>query len=301
MNTAPQETFLGREFTIVREFDAPRDLVWKACTDAAHLAQWWGPKGFSNPVCEWNPTPGGKIHVVMRGPEGTDYPMGGEFREIVAPEKLVTVTGALNEAGEMLFEILHTMTLAEQNGKTKLTMFSRVIKVTPGAERYLGGFEMGMTMSLERLGEHLGQKTEPFIIERLFDAPVEKVWQAISNRDQMKHWYFDVEAFRAEEGVEFDFSVNCHGENYRHLCRVVEVIPQKRLAYTWRYEGHSGDSLVSFDLLAEGAKTRLKLTHIGLESFPVQPRFARENFQQGWTQLIGTSLKEFVETNERHD
>ncbi|HSY16937.1 MAG TPA: SRPBCC domain-containing protein [Candidatus Acidoferrales bacterium] len=154
------EDCVGREFTIIREFAAPRELVFEACTDARHLAQWWGPRGFTAPVCEWDAKPGNKIYVVMRAPDGTRYPMGGEFREVVPPERLVTMTGALDEQGEFLFEILHTMTLVEQAGKTKLTMHSRVIKATPGADRYIGGFEAGMTQSLERLGELLSKTTK---------------------------------------------------------------------------------------------------------------------------------------------
>ena len=154
------EDCVGREFTIMREFAAPRELVFEACTDARHLAQWWGPRGFTAPVCEWDAKPGNKIYVVMRAPDGTRYPMGGEFREVVPPERLVTVTGALDEQGEFLFEILHTMTLVEQAGKTRLTMHSRVIKATPGAGRYIGGFEAGMTQSLERLGELLLKSTK---------------------------------------------------------------------------------------------------------------------------------------------
>ena len=73
------------------------------------------------------------------------------------------------------------------------------------------------------------------------------------------------------------------------------MIPQKRIAYTWRYQGHEGNSLVTFDLFADGDKTRLKLTHEGLETFPKLPSFARKNFMEGWTQIIGSSLKEFVE------
>ena len=181
---------VGQEFTITREFDAPRELVWQACTDSNHLAQWWGPKGFSNPVCEWDARPGGKIHVVMRGPDGTDYPMGGEVREVMAPEKLVTVTGALDERGKFLFEFLHTLTLAECNGKTKLTMHSRVISATADAARYIGGFEMGMTLSLERLGEFLaGQVCPPFVITREFNAPRELVWKAWTEREQMMQWF----------------------------------------------------------------------------------------------------------------
>ncbi len=295
--TKPPEDYAGREFTITREFAAPRELVFKACTDPNHLAQWWGPKGFSNPVCEWEARPGGKIYVVMRSPDGTDYPMGGEVREVAPPEKLVTVTGALDEQGKFLFEFLHTMTLTEHNGKTTLTMHSRVISATADAGRYIGGFEMGMTLSLERLSEHLAQKTEPFVIERTFNAPPALVWKAISNKDDMKQWYFDLAEFKPEPGFEFEFTMEHKGMNYHHRCKIIDVIPQKRLAYTWRYEGHPGDSLVTFELHAEGKKTRLRLTHTGLETFPPLPSFARENFAMGWTQLVGTSLKEFVEKN----
>ena len=293
-NNLPEDG-LGREFIITRKFAAPRELVWKTCTDAKHLAQWWGPKGFSNPVCEWDARPGGKIYVVMRAPDGTDFPMGGEFREIVAPERLVTVTGALDEQGKMLFEILHDMTLVGRDGKTKLTMHSRVIKTTAGAGRYIGGFETGMTLSLERLAGHLAQKTEPLVVERTFNAPVALVWKALTDKEDLKRWYFDLEEFKPETGFEFEFTVEHQGVKYCHRCKVTDVIPQKRLAYTWRYAGHAGDSLVTFELLAEGEKTRLRLTHIGLETFPPLPCFARNNFAAGWTELIGSSLKKFVE------
>jgi uncharacterized protein YndB with AHSA1/START domain len=73
------------------------------------------------------------------------------------------------------------------------------------------------------------------------------------------------------------------------------VVPQKKLAYTWRYQGHDGDSLVTFELFPDGDKTRLKLTHEDLETFPKLPAFDRSNFMKGWTEIIGSSLKEFVE------
>lgn len=292
-----RDNCVGQEFTIIREFAAPRELVFKACTDPNHLAQWWGPKGFSNPVCEWDARPGGRIYVVMRAPDGTDYPMGGEVREVLVPEKLVTVTGALDAQGKFLFEFLHTMTLTERDGKTTLKMHSRVISATADAGRYIGGFEMGMTMSLERLSGHLAQKTEPFVIERIFKAPSALVWRAITNKDAMKEWYFDLAEFKPQAGFEFEFTVEHKGMTYHHRCKVTDVIPQKRLAYTWRYEGHPGDSLVTFELHAEGNKTRLRLTHTGLETFPPLQSFARENFVMGWTQLIGASLKVYVEKN----
>ena len=86
-----------RELTIRRTFAAPRALVWQAWTDPRQLAKWWGPHGFTNPVCEIDLRPGGAIHIVMRAPDGTDYPMRGEFREIVPPERLVFTNYPVDE------------------------------------------------------------------------------------------------------------------------------------------------------------------------------------------------------------
>ncbi len=294
---APDST--GQEFIITREFAAPRELVFKAWTNPEQLAQWWGPRGFTNPLCEWDPRPGKKIHVVMRAPNGTNYPMGGEFREIAAPERLVFTTGALDDAGKMLFEILHTLTLVEQKGKTKLTLHSQVINATPGAEKYIGGFDAGMTQSLEKLAELLMATHEPLVLERTFAAPVAQVWQALTQVDNIRRWFFDLQEFKPEVGFTFEFTVVHEGFTYNHHCKVTEVIPQKRLAYTWRYQGHEGDSLVTFELMAAGEQTRLKLTHEGLETFPKAPPFARKNFLQAWTALIGSSLKDYVENADR--
>jgi uncharacterized protein YndB with AHSA1/START domain len=293
------QTQIGQEFIITREFDAPRELVWKACTEAKQVAQWWGPHGFTAPICEWDARPGNKIYVLMRGPDGTDYPMGGKFHEVVPPERLVTTTGALDEEGKPIFEFRHMLTLEERNGKTKLTMHSRLISATAEAEKYVGGFEVGMTQTLERLGELLAAKSEPLIVERTFNAPVAKVWKALTDVDEMRQWYFDLKEFKPEVGFEFEFVVEHERITYHHLCRVTDVIPQKKLAYTWRYKGHEGDSLVTFQLSADGDKTRLKLTHEGLESFPKTAAFARENFLKGWTKIIGSELKEFLEEKQK--
>lgn len=140
-------------------------------------------------------------------------------------------------------------------------------------------------------------KSEPFVIERTYDAPVKKVWEAITNKDQMKQWYFDVPAFKPEIGTEFEFTgIGTEGQKYNHLCKVTEVEPDRKLSYSWRYKGYEGNSFVTFELFPEGDKTRLKLTHAGLETFPAVQAFAKENFVMGWTELIGASLKKFVET-----
>lgn len=142
-------------------------------------------------------------------------------------------------------------------------------------------------------------KQEPFVIERTYDAPVARVWAAITDKNAMKQWYFDLTEFKAEVGFEFSFEGGTEDRTYVHHCRIVEVIPGKKLSYTWRYEGYEGDSTVTFELFAEGNKTRLQLTHEGLETFPASnPDLAKQNFVHGWTDLIGTNLKNFVEKQD---
>lgn len=79
----------GSEFVITRFFDAPRDRVFRMWTDPKHMAQWWGPRGFTNPICELNVRPGGSWRIVMRGPDGQEHPAKGVYREIEPPRRLV--------------------------------------------------------------------------------------------------------------------------------------------------------------------------------------------------------------------
>ena len=138
---------------------------------------------------------------------------------------------------------------------------------------------------------------EPFVIERTFNATADKVWKAITDKQEMKQWYFDLAEFKPEVGCEFTFWGGEEGkEQFLHLCRVTEVGPGKKLTYSWRYEGYEGNSFVTFELIAEGDKTQLRLTHAGLETFPASnPAFAKKNFEAGWTELIGTSLLSYLQ------
>ncbi len=135
----------------------------------------------------------------------------------------------------------------------------------------------------------------PFIIERIFNAPVSTVWKAITDNAEMKKWYFNIADFKPEIGFEFNFAAGDSKKTYVHLCKVTGAIPEKKLSYTWRYEGYEGNSEVIFELFPEGDKTKLVLTHAGLETFPSDPSFAKENFAKGWAHIIGASLKNFVE------
>jgi uncharacterized protein YndB with AHSA1/START domain len=151
------ESLAGEKKAMIatRIFDAPRDVVFRAWTDPERLKRWWGPKSFTNPRCEVDVRPGGAIRIDMRAPNGIVYPMTGVFHEIVEPERLVFTSAALDKNGEPLFEILNTVTFAEEGGKTKLTVRASVSKAKPEAAPHLAGMEQGWSMTLDRLGEEL--------------------------------------------------------------------------------------------------------------------------------------------------
>jgi uncharacterized protein YndB with AHSA1/START domain len=137
---------------------------------------------------------------------------------------------------------------------------------------------------------------EPFVIERTLNASAERVWKAITDRDQMEKWYFKLAEFKPEVGFEFTFEGGSKEMTYVHLCKVTKVEPGKLLQYSWRYKDYPGNSFVTMELFPEGNATKLKLTHEGLESFPQDNKdFARESFSKGWTYIIGTSIKNYLE------
>ncbi len=160
------------DFVITRILDAPRTLVFQAWTDPKHLTNWWGPKGFSNPVCQMDVRPGGVHRVVMRSPDGVDYPITGFYQEIVEPERIVMTMDCsehpptwhdavkpdrdpsdTNPAGVMV----QTVTFEDLGGKTLLTIRTRF----KSREIQQGMLKLGMTegwsSSLDRLVDELAR------------------------------------------------------------------------------------------------------------------------------------------------
>jgi len=150
-------TYAEREVVITRVFDAPRELVFKAWTDPEHLARWFGPKIFTIPVCEVDARVGGAWRMVMRAPDGTEYPCGGVYREIVEPERLVFTNNAVDKEGNPVIDGLTTVLFAEEDGKTKLTMRTRGTARVAYAAAYLAGMEVGWAQSLEKLAAELAR------------------------------------------------------------------------------------------------------------------------------------------------
>ncbi len=134
--------------------------------------------------------------------------------------------------------------------------------------------------------------------ERLYNAPTERVWKALTNIDQMRQWYFPMlEAFEPRIGFETEFDVHHNGKIYPHIWKVTEVIENQAIAYSWRYGGYPGNSVVRFALEPIGNQTKLTLTHTFTESFEADrfADFSTDSFTQGWTHFVGR-LQTFVES-----
>ena len=135
------------------------------------------------------------------------------------------------------------------------------------------------------------------VVERLFNVAPSLVWKALTEKELMKQWYIEVDEFKPVVGFKFIFWGGEEGDKkWKHLCEITEVIPEKKLCHTWKYEGYSGMSYVCFELFEGENGTLLRLTHTGLDTFPSIPELAIGNFEKGWTQLINASLKDFLES-----
>jgi uncharacterized protein YndB with AHSA1/START domain len=144
----------ARTILTMRTYDAPRARVFEAWTDATHLAQWWGPNGFTTTTHAIDVRPGGVWRFVMHGPDGTDYQNQITYEEIVKPERLVYRQGGDVDALPVQFRV--TVTFEDLGGKTKLTMrmvFPSAAERDRVAEKY-GAIE-GAKQHLERLAQHL--------------------------------------------------------------------------------------------------------------------------------------------------
>ena len=138
-----------REIAATRVFDAPRELVWDAFTKPEHIAQWFGPRGFTNTIHAMDVRTGGRWTFTMHGPDGVDYPNEVDYVEVVRPERLVYVHGPVPR-----FDV--TVTFAEEDQRTRLTMrsvfASAAVRQQVIDER---GALDGMNQTLDRLAEFL--------------------------------------------------------------------------------------------------------------------------------------------------
>ncbi|MCC8154728.1 MAG: SRPBCC domain-containing protein [Tannerellaceae bacterium] len=139
-------------------------------------------------------------------------------------------------------------------------------------------------------------RNEPIIVEQKIRAPGERIWKAISDREEMRHWYFDITRFWPELGCDFQFNEIKDGEKYVVLCRITNILEKKKLSYSWKYEGVPGYSEVSFELIPADEETIVCLTHTGTESFAdTRGAFRKKEFRKMWERIIQRMLKDYAE------
>jgi uncharacterized protein YndB with AHSA1/START domain len=141
----------AQEIVLTRRLQAPRELVFKAWTDPSMLARWWGPKGFTNHEVEAEARPGGKLRIVMRAPDGTDYPMQGVFEEVDPPSLLIFSNQAVDAAGRAVLDGRTIVTFEEDGDYTMVRVIAQAAALVPEAAAYIAGMNEGWNQTLDKL------------------------------------------------------------------------------------------------------------------------------------------------------
>ncbi len=294
-----------RELKLSRWLHAPIELVWQVWTDPNHIKNWWGPDGFSNTIHEMDVQEGGEWNLTMHGPDGTDYKNKSVFVEVVLHQKIVyehlsnpkfrsTIT--FDPKGDLTHIEWHMLFESKEQ-------FENVVKTFKA--------DQGLAQNIEKLNRYLEAQTtfstklninnmEKIIVQKTYNAPISLVWNAITNKDAMRKWYFDfAEDWKLEVGQVFEWSAgDLDDKQWLHRGKMLEIIDGQKLVYSWEYPGYVGYSIVSWELEAlEEDRTKLTLTHVFTIPFDHnQPALKRENFVGGWDHIVNISLAEFLET-----
>jgi uncharacterized protein YndB with AHSA1/START domain len=310
-----------RKLVLTRTFEAPRALVFKAWTDPEHLARWWGPHGFTNPVCEIDAQPGGGIRIDMTGPDGVVYPMKGVVQEIVEPERLVfACTAHEDEAGYPGLEVRNMVTFSEHEGKTTLRLEAVVVKAAPAAAQALEGMEAGWTQSLERLAARLARAhaEDEFIFSRTFDAPRALVFRAWTESDRLARW-FGPKGFTMLSstltlwpGGVFHYGMRSpNGQEMWGKWVFHEIVPPVRIVFVMTFSDEKGgksrhpwapgwplEVLSTLTFTENEGKTTLTMRGIPVNATEVERKtFAagHDSMQKGWTGTLD-QLAEYLGT-----
>ncbi len=302
----------GFKVVFERILHHPIEKVWSAITNPEELQYWFTD-------IDWDLQPGSKIVFQYRDKDKSRS--FGEIISVEAPNKLVwtweteLAVWELSAINAQSTRLVFTYSRVEEN--LALNVASGFHDLLNLLEERLAGSSAMSPFGAEENPQALYPiqvryaalifhdhptllKNLPLTVEKELNAPIEKVWNALTDKDEMKQWYFTLDDFKAEEGFQFSFpGIGNTGEKYMHRCTVYEVNPPYKLQYSWAYDDIPGFSLVEFNLALSGDHhTILTLHHFGLETFP-QDRadFARSSFNGGWNELVGKLLPQYLSGN----
>ncbi len=304
LHPTPNDLGVGKEVTITRIFDAPRELVYDVWTDERHIASWFGPRSFTNPVVEMDVRPGGRMVIHMQAPDGSVFPSVGTFTDVTPPERLAFTSAAYaGVGGPFLLEDHTTITFTERAGRTtELTLHAVVTRSTPEAAGALDGMEQGWNESFDKLAlrltnlsvrgnehEHIAA-TDPatdLVITRAFAAPPDLVFQAWTDPDCLVRWWgtsdmtgtaseIDLRAggawracMRSPEGVD-----HWAGGTFQ------DIDPPRRLVMTFAWEAMpAAETVLTVTFDERDGATVMTFRHSGLTT-----EASRNGHAEGWSE-----------------
>ncbi len=308
MNLSDAGTPSEREIVITRVFNAPRELLWKAWNDPAHVEKWWGPRCFTTRVTELDLRVGGRWRYVMVGPDGAEYPVTGVFREVVPYERIVTsddfAEGFANTQNLDLPQgIVMTALFEDLGSQSRLTLRLSHPTLEDRRKHEAMGVVGGWNSSFDCLDDHLATLVAaPVLVQvsRRFPVSASTVYDAWLDPAQLGQWMFGP-GVRDEEivhlqvdprvGGTFSFAVRRQGVEFDHSGTYRELVRPERLVFTWGIRGQSTDeSVVTLEIRSDGDGCELTLTHV------MDPKWAEfaSRTEAGWTRMLGKLADSFA-------
>ncbi len=313
--TKPGAALQPPPLRISRVFHAPRETVFRAWSSADHVKHWFSPETYTVSQATVDMREGGRFEVCMRSPSGQEHWTRGTFKEVTPHTRLVIDMHALDNDGKPIFRAYTEVNFADALGGTRMDVVQTYTFSNPslGAPMVAGAAE-GWRTTLDKLekevvrmqgGSETGVRSvvhATFHLERTFDAPVARVWKALTDEAAKQKWFggtpgrwellerrMDVRVGgterlkgRWEGGVVSTFDATYH-----------DVIPNERLVYT--YEMHLDDkkisvSLATLQLNAAAGKTILKVTEQGAFLDGYDDAGSREQGTSHLLEALGASL-----------
>jgi uncharacterized protein YndB with AHSA1/START domain len=298
---------------VSRTFRAPRELVFRAWSSAEHVKNWFSPAVFTVPEAKVEMREGGPFEVCMRAPDGTDHWTKGAFAEVSPPERLELDLHATDASGRMLFYAYTEVDFVEVPEGTRMDVVQTYTLLVPEAAMMIRGAPMGWDQTLARLEQEVarmdgsGERSVAhgtFHVQRTYDAPVERVYRALTDPEAKARWFSGPDGW---ETIERYMDVRPGGRERAKGrwpnglvttfdATYFDVIPLRRLIYT--YEMHLDDrkisvSLATAELTSEGpGRTTLKITEQGAFLDGYEDAGSREHGTGYLLDQLGASLKD---------
>jgi len=303
-----------RGIHVERTVDAPRALVFKVWTDPEHLSRWWGPRGFATITKSMDTRPGGQWRYTMRGPDGREYENLITYLEFAPPSRVSYKHGGDKETEPINFRV--DVEFFDEGGRTRIVMRMSF----PSAEarelviKEYGALD-GASQTMARLGEHLaaisagGGAGDTFEVNAVYNAPLEALWNAWTDRDQLMKWFgpkgtsISACSLDLKPGGVFHYCIKTpDGKDMWGRWLFREIVPEERLVYVSSFSDPQGGvtrapfkdewppemlSIVTF--VPHAGTGRGSVVTIRWE--PLNPTFgekatferSRDSMRQGWT------------------